>query len=131
MKYDCLVHLYNLYYEKDGNIVKGGLYTNCFIECNLNKLEPKKVEELENDVEEENETKLKSDNDDDDNDDDNDDNNNHDYNSICQKAGNYVGDSLQDFIKNPESDPVKFEIEKVAVYDENTSKLMGLALYRE
>lgn len=129
MKYDCLVHLYNLYYEKDGNIVKGGLYTNCFIDCDLNVNETDIQEQISevNDNDKVDESKesdpseleqkseeIKS---------------QHDYNNICQKAGNYVGDSLQDFIKNPESDPVKFEIEKVAVYDENTSKLMGLALY--
>lgn len=133
MKYDCLVHLYNLYYEKDGKIVKGGLYTNCFIEHDVgSKKDLPKVEEIEEieetkeigEIEKDNKseqntiedlnTKQETD---------------HDYNTICQKAGNYVGDSLQNFIKNPESDPVKFEIEKVALYDEHNSKLMGLALY--
>ena len=122
MKYDCLVHLYNLYYEKDGNIVKGGLYTNCFIDCDLNVSETD-IQEQILEVKDKGEgfegSEQKSE----------EINSQHDYNNICQKAGNYVGDSLQDFIKNPESDPVKFEIEKVAVYDENTSKLMGLALY--
>ena len=128
MKYDCLVHLYNLYYEKEGKIVKGGVYTNCFVEHSTHSEtnfteDEHKVEEIE-EVEDKPEptivdgfnTKQETD---------------HDYNAICQKAGNYVGDSLQNFIKNPESDPVKFEIEKVALYDEHNSKLMGLALYTD
>ena len=124
MKYDCLVHLYNLYYEKEGKIVKGGLYTNCFIECdvdkncnNLPKLEEKSTNDEKNSTKDSIPTTDNHDT--------------YDYDTICQKAGNYVGDSLQDFIKNPESDHVKFEIEKVAVYDENVSKLMGLALYTD
>jgi hypothetical protein len=126
MKYDCLVHLYNLYYEKEGKIVKGGLYTNCFIECDLDldktgPTDPSENTLKEHNTESEEEKSVESTTN----------NDTHDYNTICQKAGNYVGDSLQDFIKNPESDPVKFEIEKVAVYDENTSKLMGLALYTD
>ena len=113
MKYDCLVHIYNLHYEKDDIVIIGGLYTNCFVECdqlsdeNSGGNNEKMVEVTESTE-----------------------NYKHDYNSICQKAGDTVGDRIMNLIKNPDSDPVKFEIEEVSLYDEVHSKLMGLALYK-
>ena len=46
MKYDCLINVYNLLHNKNGTLVKGGLYTNCFVECEPNEFNKHNMDEI-------------------------------------------------------------------------------------